>query len=89
MQLAVATGTVDCAGVEHAISNLEAANGIIGSEYRTDRIPAEDFRLAGLRLTIPADLGINRIDGDGRDLDEQVVWQDRLWVSDAYILQGQ
>ena len=72
LKFAVAAGTVDGARVPDFISYLE--QGDVGADGRDDasRIPAQHFRLAFFRRAVLAHLGVDGIDGNGLDGDEQV-----------------
>ncbi|MNS96930.1 hypothetical protein D3C72_1312480 [compost metagenome] len=72
LEFAVAARAVDGARVPDFVSDLE--QGDVGADGGDDAgcIPAQHFRLAVFRRAVLAHLGVDGVDGNGLDGDEQV-----------------
>ena len=73
LQLRVAAGAVDLAGVEHAVARLEALHLAADRAHPAHRVPAQDAGPARFRLRRGAHLHVHRVDRDRLHFDQQVV----------------
>jgi len=72
VQLAVGAGAPDGAGVEHVVAGLKQGDAAADRLDRAGGVPAENL-VSRFRFGPHADLGVDRVDGDGGHLDQQVV----------------
>ena len=73
VQFAIGAGTVDGAGIEHPVAGLEQSDFAAHGLDDAGRVPAQYLGRAVLRFDAEADLGIDRVDRDGPNLDQKIV----------------
>ncbi|MNI81485.1 hypothetical protein D3C73_1381030 [compost metagenome] len=80
MQLTVASGTGNGAGVVDLVTGLEQAYLATNGPDHASHIPTQHFGGAAFRADVLANLGVHRVDGDGLDVHQQVPWAgDGFW----------
>ncbi|MNN11595.1 hypothetical protein D3C81_1245580 [compost metagenome] len=87
VQLTVAAGTGDGAGVKDFVAGLEQRHFAADSLDHTGNVPAQHFRRAVFRCHVLPHFGVDRVDRNGFDFHQHVAWAgDRFWQFD--VLQG-
>ena len=74
LQLRIAAGPVDGSRMEHPITHPETAHVTPHGTYRPHGVPAQDAPAAHGRSCRRAHLRIGRIDGNGLDGHQQIIW---------------
>ncbi|CAE6954804.1 conserved protein of unknown function [Ectopseudomonas oleovorans] len=87
MQLAVGAGPVDGAGVEHPVARLEQADLAAHGLDHAAGVPAEHLGGAVRWRDALTDLGVDRVDRNGADLDQQVA-RAGYRLGQLHVLQG-